>query len=241
MVRTGPHRIAESIEEWEVLDRFSGPVAGRLSQLLAGRAKDVLSGSWLGHPVHPLLTDLPIGAWTATVFLDLTGGRQARAGADTLAAAGIATALPTALSGWSDWSDLGSPERRVGVVHAAANNLALVLWAGSVVARRRGRRPLGVALGLMGTAAVTAGGYLGGHLAYGKGAGVDRTAFEELPEDWTPLADAADLPEGEPVLAHAGDTAVVLVHHGGTVHALVDRCSHLGGPLHQGSVDGDTA
>jgi nitrite reductase/ring-hydroxylating ferredoxin subunit/uncharacterized membrane protein len=236
---TGPRRAAETIEELESLDRIATPVAARVSQALAGPAKDVLSGSWLGHPLHPLLTDLPIGAWTSAVFLDVVGGRRAQAAADALVAAGVVTALPTALSGLSDWSDLGRPERRVGVVHAAANNVALALWVASLMARRRGSRSVGVALGLLAATALTAGGYLGGHLAYGKGAGVDRNAFDELPDEWTPLAGAADLPEGQPVLAHAGATDVMLVRRGGTVLALADRCAHLGGPLHKGTVEED--
>ncbi len=206
----------------------------------AGPPKDALSGSWLGHPLHPLLTDLPIGAWTGAVFLDLAGGRRSRPAADALVAAGIAAALPTAVSGLSDWSDLGRREQRVGVVHAAANHVALGLWTASLAARRRGNRTGGVALGLLGAAAVAVGGYLGGHLSYGRAAGVNRTAFEDLPEDWTPLTDAAELPEGRPVLADAGGTPVLLVRRGETVCALADRCSHLGGPLHEGQVEGDT-
>jgi nitrite reductase/ring-hydroxylating ferredoxin subunit/uncharacterized membrane protein len=224
----------------EALDRIATPVASRVSNALAGPAKDILSGSWLGHPLHPLLTDLPIGAWTSALILDLVGGRRARGAADTLVAAGIATALPTALSGLSDWSDLGQRERRVGVVHAASIDVALGLWVGSLAARRRGSRPMGVALGLLGATVLSVGGYLGGHLAFGRGAGVDRNAFDELPEEWTPLADLSELPEGEPVLAHAGQTDVVLVRRGEDVQALADRCAHLGGPLHEGAVDGDT-
>lgn len=240
MPRTDLRRGAETLEELEALDGVIAAVAGRVSGMLAGPAKDALSGAWLGHPLHPLLTDVPIGAWASAVFLDLAGGRRARPAADALAAAGIAAALPTALSGLSDWSDLGRREQRVGLVHAAANYVALGLWTASLAARRRGRRTRGVALGLLGAGALTVGGYLGGHLAYGRAAGVDRNALADLPEDWTPLADVAELPDGQPVLAHAGATPLLLVRRGETVHALADRCSHLGGPLHEGNLEGDT-
>jgi nitrite reductase/ring-hydroxylating ferredoxin subunit/uncharacterized membrane protein len=233
-------RVPEMLEDAEVLDGVISPIAGRVSGLLAGPAKDALSGSWLGHPLHPLLTDLPIGAWTSAVLLDVAGGRRARPAADALVAAGIVAALPTAVSGLSDWSDLGRRAQRVGLVHAAVNNMALTLWTASLVARRRGKRSAGVALGLLGAAALSVGGYLGGHLSYRRAAGVDRNAFADLPEEWTPLADAAELRDGEPVLAHAGATPLLLVRRGETVHALADGCSHLGGPLHEGHLEGDT-
>jgi nitrite reductase/ring-hydroxylating ferredoxin subunit/uncharacterized membrane protein len=234
-------RAPEMLEDADVLDGVISAVAGRVSGLLAGPAKDALSGAWLGHPVHPVLTDLPIGAWTSAVFLDLAGGRRARPAADALVAAGIVAALPTALSGLSDWSDLGRREQRVGLVHAAVNDVALTLWTASLVARRRGRRTAGVTFGLLGAAALSIGGYLGGHLSYRRAAGVDRNAFADLPEEWTPLVGATELPDGgEPVLAHAGATPLLLVRRGETVHALADRCSHLGGPLHEGHLEGDT-
>lgn len=240
MPRMDLHRATDLLEDAEVLDGVISPIAGRVSKMLAGSAKDVLSGGWLGHPVHPLLTDLPIGAWTSALFLDLAGGRRARPAADALVAAGVAAALPTALSGLSDWSDLGRREQRVGLVHAAVNDLALTLWTASLIARRRGKRGGGVALGLLGATALAVGGYLGGHLAYRRAAGVDRNAHADLPEEWSPLADAAELPEGQLVLSHAGDTPLLLVRRGDTVQALADRCSHLGGPLHEGSLEGDT-
>jgi nitrite reductase/ring-hydroxylating ferredoxin subunit/uncharacterized membrane protein len=239
MPRIDPRRAPEMLEDAEALDGVISPIAARVSRLLAGPPKDALSGAWLGHPVHPLLTDLPIGAWTSAVFLDLAGGRRAQPAADALVAAGIAAALPTALSGVSDWSDLNRREQRVGLVHAAANDVAVLLWAASLAARRRGKRTGGVALGLLGAAALAVGGYLGGHLAYRRAAGVDRNAFTDLPEEWTPLADAAELPDGEPFLAHAGATPLLLVRRGEMVYALADRCSHLGGPLHEGTLEGD--
>src|SRR5204862_5824540 len=135
--------------------------------------KDFLSGSWLGHPLHPLLTDLPIGAWTSAMVLDLAGGRRGQPAADLLIAAGIAAAIPTAASGFSDWSDLGPRDQRVGIVHAATNLVGVACYTASLSARRKGRRPAAIALSFAGAATLTAGGYLGGHLAYRRGVGVD--------------------------------------------------------------------
>jgi nitrite reductase/ring-hydroxylating ferredoxin subunit/uncharacterized membrane protein len=240
MVTIDPRKVAETLEETEGLDRLADPVASRVSSALQGPAKDLLSGSWLGHPIHPLLVALPIGAWTSASLLDLVGGRRGRGAADTLVAAGIVSALPTALTGLNDWSDLEQRQRRVGLVHASANSAALTLYVASLLARRRGRRLTGGVLALMGAAAMSAGGYLGGHLAYRLGAGMNRNAFEELPEEWTPVADLAELPDGEPSLRSAGSLDILMVRRGERVDALLDRCNHLGGPLHEGRIEGDT-
>src|SRR5205085_8084212 len=115
--------------------------------------KDVLSGTWLGHPLHPMLTDLPIGFWTSAFTLDLLGGRASRRAARRLVAWGVVCAVPTALSGAADWSDTVDAERRVGFVHAAANTAAVLCYTASWVQRRRGRHWRGVAFGLAGATA----------------------------------------------------------------------------------------
>jgi uncharacterized membrane protein len=135
-----------------------------------GRAKDLLAGTWLGHPAHPMLTDLPIGAWSSAVILDLVGGRQARRAADALVGVGVLTAVPTAVTGLSDLADVVNPdERSIGTAHALANSTAVVLYGGSYLARRRGRRQAGVRLAMLGAAVMAGAGFLGGHLAFRKG------------------------------------------------------------------------
>jgi uncharacterized membrane protein len=145
----------------------------------AGPVRDALRGRWLGHPFHPAATDVPIGMWLAATTLDLVGGERSRRGADALVALGIASAVPTAASGLSDWSEIErSAPRRVGVVHALANSTGLGLYGASLAARLRGDRSRGVLLALMGLGAVSAGGVLGGHLAYGEAVGVSREAVQ---------------------------------------------------------------
>ncbi len=126
--------------------------------------RDVLRGAWLGHPLHPVLTDLPIGLWTSAVALDLVGGRSARPAATRLVGLGLLTAGPTAWSGWADWAALDQPRQRVGLVHAATNGVAVALFASSWLARRRGAHGRGRTLGLAASSVLTVGGYLGGHL-----------------------------------------------------------------------------
>lgn len=171
--------LGERIERLRALDAVADPAAKQVSELI-GRswAKSLLSGAWLGHPLHPVLTDIPIGSWTSASLLDLVGGRRAEPAADFLVVVGTLSAVPTALAGLSDWSDLGARARRVGVVHAAANLIGVALYTASLLPRRRGRRRAGTLLGLAGATTLTVGGLLGGHLIFRQGSGVDREAFD---------------------------------------------------------------
>ena len=144
-----------------------------------GAPKDVLSGAWLGHALHPILTDIPIGAWTSSVLLDWTGGKDSQSAADRLILTGVLAAGATVATGWSDWADAepaSAAVRRSGLVHAAANATATALMIGSLRARKRGARGRGRLLSLAGSAALGAGGWLGGHLSYTLGAGVSAPA-----------------------------------------------------------------
>ncbi len=233
------HRLLRKLEATRVLDPVAEKLSGAISAAVRPTPlKNLLNGVWLGHPFHPLLTDLPIGAWTGAAVLDAVGGRRTAPGADALVGFGIAAALPTAVTGAADWADYNDQRvRRVGTVHAAANSVALGFYMASLMARRRGQRARGVALSFAGLAAMAAGGYLGGHLAYGLGTNVDRTALDEGPGDWLDLVARASLTEGEPHRADADGVPVVLVVRQGTIHALDARCSHMGGPLDEGEID----
>lgn len=208
-----------------------------------GILRDALAGTWMGHALHPLLTDVVIGTWTSANLLDLLGGDDDGTAAETLIAVGIAAYAPTAVSGTIDWADgeIGDPRvRRAGLVHAASNATALGLYTASLVARRRGAHGRGKALALAGAAVMGAGGFLGGHLSYARGVGVNQTAFDEGPADWTDAAAADDLKSGEPHAVTVGDTPVLLLRHSDGIHALHDRCSHRGCRLSQnGEVEGE--
>jgi uncharacterized membrane protein len=168
--------LAARLESVEALDG-PGRTAGHLVRGLIpdGAPKDVLSGAWLGHAVHPILTDIPIGTWTSSVLLDWIGGEGSRTASDRLILVGVLAAGATFATGWSDWADAeerNSAVRRFGLVHAAANASATALMIGSLRARERGARGRGKLLSLAGSAALGAGGWLGGHLSYTLGAGV---------------------------------------------------------------------
>jgi len=232
--------LLERIEKAEGLDSVARPLAKAVARVVPhGPVKDALSGTWLGHPLHPLLTDVAIGSWTSAFLLDVFGGETMEAAADSLVAAGVVSALPTALSGLSDWSDLLGAERRVGLIHATANVLAVTCYGLSWVARRKGDRSRGVALGLLGASIATVGGFLGGHLSYRQGVNVDRNAWEEGPEGWVDVVAEDELAEGRAVAAAADGVRVCLVKRGADVHAIADVCGHAGGPLHEGELDGE--
>jgi uncharacterized membrane protein len=135
-----------------------------------GRRAEVLRGEWLGHALHPVLTDVVIGSWTSATVLDLLGGSEDSAAARRLIGVGLLAVAPTAWTGWSEWTTRGPQAQRVGLVHAGTNGVAIGAYAGSWVARRRGAHRTGVGLALVGAAAMTAAGYLGGHLAHSRGA-----------------------------------------------------------------------
>jgi len=216
----------------------AGRVVDRV--LPKGPLKDALHGTWLGHPVHPLMVAVPIGLWTGTTLLDLTGGSHPAA--RRLVGAGVLAAVPSVAAGWADWSELGAFQRpkRVGVVHAAANAVTTLVYAASWAARARGDHARGRDLALVGTLGLTVGGYLGGHLAYSEGVGVNRNA-DEAPEPtgWTDACEASELPAGQLLRVQVDDQEIVLVERDGQVYAMSATCSHFGGPLEQGEVGDD--
>jgi hypothetical protein len=157
--------MVRAIERQSSLDlaaRALDPVAQWLTATPLRR--DLLTGKWLGHAAHPFMTDIPIGSWTSASILDLLGGKDARPGAELLTAIGTLSAAPTIATGLAEWASTSGAARRVGVVHAASNAVAVGLYAGSWSARRRGRHGRGAMLALAGMTVATVGGYLGGHM-----------------------------------------------------------------------------
>lgn len=229
------NRLTSQIEKAEGLDRPSEPLS-RFAQQLTGRrwVTDLLSGTPLGHPLHPLLVTVPIGSWTGAMVLDLL---QHKDSARTLVGLGALSAVPTAVSGLNDWRSTSGAEQRVGVLHAGLNTLALGFYTASWLARRRGHHGLGVALTLPGMAVLGTSGWLGGHLSYALGVGVDTTAFQSGSENWVDALGADDVVQGRLNVADAGGVPVLVTRTlDGTIVAYANRCTHRGGPLHEGEV-----
>jgi len=229
----------EVVEGAELLDAPAKPLGKWVRTTLSRQPlKDALSGTWLGHAVHPLLTDVVIGAFLSSTLLDLLGGDDGERARRRLVGAGIAAAAPTVLTGANDWADAEPADdgvRRAGLVHALSNTTALLLYASSLAGNRRS----GAALRMGGAAALMVGGYLGGHLTLTKGVGPDQTVYDPGPEDWTAAGDASSLQDGQPARVIVDDTPVLLLRDGEQLFAIHDRCSHRGCSLSEGSVEGD--
>jgi nitrite reductase/ring-hydroxylating ferredoxin subunit/uncharacterized membrane protein len=227
-------KLLTRIERAGVLDRAAETVSRALRTVIRpGVVENNLSGTPLGHPIHPAVVAVPIGAWMLTHVFDATGDGAA---AQRAQGVGILGALPAAATGASDWLTTAGAERRVGLVHAALNYTALGLHACSWALRRRGDERTARLLALGGTAAVGASAWLGGHLAYGLGVGVDTTAFQSIPTEWTDAISTHEVPDGKLAHAEVGGVPVLFARSDGAIVAYADRCTHRGGPLHEGEL-----
>ncbi|MBQ0892032.1 Rieske (2Fe-2S) protein [Micromonospora sp. U56] len=229
--------LMNKIEQNAALD----PVGDRLqravqSTLRGQRVRDLLHGVWLGHPLHPAMVQVPVGAWISAAVLDLLPGQ--RRAATTLVGLGTVSALPAAVAGLNDWAALARDQRRVGLVHAASNSVALVFYASSLAARMRGRHGMGRALAYLGLTAASTGAYIGGHLAYKQGAQVNQSISElhRMTDEWKAIADLATLPQRELITREVDDVSVILYRHGDDVTVMLERCPHQSGPLGEGEV-----
>ena len=219
-----------------------GPVRERhqdnlLLELLHG-------GRWVGHPLHPALSDLPIGLWTGVMVLDATDRDPApRRGIDAagmLSAAGILAAGATALTGISDWSVSDDGDRRIGLLHGLLNTVALGLQGASLGTRMAGHRGTARALGTASLTVTAAAGYLGGHLVFTRGVMVNRVAWATGPRRWTRALQDADLPDDSPTAVEAEGRQIMLYRSSGRLYAIDNICSHAGGLLSRGPVAGLT-
>jgi nitrite reductase/ring-hydroxylating ferredoxin subunit/uncharacterized membrane protein len=209
----------------------------------AGQAvKNFLHGTWLGHPLHPVLTDIPIGAWTAGLVLDVmeaAGSKDCAAGADTALKVGLAGAAAAAVTGLTDWQSLSGPPRRVGVVHGILNLTSAALYTTSLVCRSRRDRSGGRLFAFLGYAVSMGAAYLGGNLVFSQKIGV-KHGEEPQSENWTDVAGEDELHENEMRKVTAGDVPVLVVKRDGRIHAIAETCTHLGGPLSEGQLEGNT-
>lgn len=219
------------------LDPAVERVAGVVQRLLpTGVAKDIAHGVPLGHPAHPPLAQAALGTLvSATVLAALPGSDEGRRRAgDLLTLLGVASAVPAAVTGWTDWYDGHPQQRRLGLVHAAGNGVGITLFAASLTGPRTWRRATRlIAGGVLGAA-----GAIGGHLAfhYASGANHAEDIPHLVPGGWHPIGALADLVDGVPTRAEVGGVGVVVVRQGQGADVLADRCSHLSAPLSEGSV-----
>jgi nitrite reductase/ring-hydroxylating ferredoxin subunit/uncharacterized membrane protein len=199
--------------------------------------KNALHGVWLGHPLHPVFTDVPIGAWTTALALDAAsnGDPGMRRAATFAMGVGLVGALGAAVTGLTDWSETQGRSRRTGLIHGLLNIAATSLMATAFFQRRNDSHTNGRSCAWSGFAIAVASAYLGGDLVYAQRVGVTH-ADVELPEDFTPVAASSALGENSMLRARAGDADILLARQHGRVCALVHSCSHMGGPLSEGTL-----
>lgn len=208
--------------------------------------RNVLDGVWFEVPLHPVLTDVPIGSWTAALVFDgvdaATGSKAARNAADASLVMGILGAFGAAITGLSDWRYLSGGSRRMGIAHALLNTIGLALSVVSLILRATGHRNAGRLAFLTGYSISGTAAHLGGELSYHYGLRVDRNAFEGTgPDEFTPVLDEAELPDSGMRWVEVEGVGVLLSRSsGGEVCAIAATCNHFGGPLEQGTREDDT-
>ena len=234
--------------------RWLEPVADFLQKVVGGTYKALGSpgtalksfnhGSWLGHPLHPVLTDIPLGAWTMAVLFDIiyifNRSHTWVSAADLTIFIGVLAALATALTGFTDWNETFGRERRVGVAHGLINTVVVLLYIISLIVRvSGGSRGAAIVLAFIGYVLVLSAAYLGGDLVFSIGTGVNHHAWQHAPEKFTRVMLEGQLNDGVLVRGLAGDTPILLYKKGGTVCAISETCSHAGGPLAEGKIVGN--
>jgi nitrite reductase/ring-hydroxylating ferredoxin subunit/uncharacterized membrane protein len=231
------------------------PIADRLQPAIAGalgpdgsigpKVADILHGTWLGHPLHVVLTDVPLGSWTAAAVFDVleekTGSRAIGRGADAAIALGLVGAAGAAITGLADWSKIGGGQpRRIGLAHGLLNATATACYAMSLCLRSVHSRSTGRRLAFLGLVVSSVAAYLGGHLVFKERIGVDHTADYSPPKDFVPVLGEAELRENELRRVQADGMPVLLVRRGERIYAIAETCAHLGGPLSEGNLEDAT-
>jgi nitrite reductase/ring-hydroxylating ferredoxin subunit len=232
----------DRLADVSAFDKTIEPARVAVTKALKPQAlKDLLHGTWLGHPLHPVLAMVPVGTWLSAGLLDALP--PTRPAATMLIGTGVAASVPAALAGAADWSEQEIGVRRLGAVHAVANTVALGLYVGSLVARGRGSGGLGRALAYAGLGIAGGSAAIGGHMSYAESSGASHSATlaRSLTTEWIDLGPLDDLPENRPVLrtgeGQGTPLPLAVVRRGARVDAFVGLCSHLGGPLAEGAVE----
>jgi nitrite reductase/ring-hydroxylating ferredoxin subunit/uncharacterized membrane protein len=246
-----PQKISDSAPDKSPTNK---PVDEKLQKLLdtalyangrpsAQKIRNFLNGTWLGEPLHVVLTDVPIGAWTVTIAfdaLDSIGNNKLSLAADTSLAIGLLGAAGAAVTGITDWSDVDPPARRLGLMHGLLNVGVTAIFATSLILRRRKLRTGGRISAALGYALLSLSAHLGGKLVYERRVGVDRTAGEVFPKDFVAVLAESKLADSVPTRAIYDGAPILVVRRGRRIFAMAETCSHFSGPLSEGKLLGDS-
>lgn len=251
---TGPQRIIDDIASDES-ETPAKPVEEKLQKLLdkalyangrpsAQKIRNFMNGTWLGEPLHVVLTDVPIGAWTVAMLFDaldlIRPRREFSRAADTSIAIGLVSAAGAAITGVTDWSDVDPPARRLGFIHGWLNVGVTALFATSFILRKKNSRTGGRISAALGYGLMSLSAHLGGKLVYEQRVGVDRTAGESFPDDFVAILAESKLAESTPTRAMHEGVPILLVRRGQRIFAMAETCSHFSGPLSEGKLVEDS-
>src|SRR6266851_718346 len=239
--------IGEFVESQTWLDKLASPIQNSLLAFFgqpgqpSRKLKDILNGTWLGHALHPVFTDVPLGAWSGTTLLDFAWlGREDEGiarGADLTLLLGLAGATGAAVTGLTDWSDLDGTDRRVGLMHGLLNGSITLMYLTSLVLRLTGLRRAGIAFSTSGYLVSLFSAYLGGELSFAKGIGVNHVAWEGGSDDFVAVMDEQDLLVEKLTRVDAVGIPAVLLKQDKSIYAIGATCTHLAGPLDEGTVE----
>jgi nitrite reductase/ring-hydroxylating ferredoxin subunit/uncharacterized membrane protein len=210
----------------------------------AQKIRNFLNGTWLGEPLHVVLTDVPVGAWTVAMAFDaldiVCDRREFARACETSIGLGLLGATGAAVTGMTDWSDVDPPARRLGLIHGLLNLSGIALFATSLFLRKRKSREIGRMVSLLGYAVMSYAAHLGGKLVYEHRVGVDRTDGQAFPEQFVAVLPETSLVEDKLTRVMYGGTPILLVRRGDLLFAMAETCSHFSGPLSEGKLEGDS-
>lgn len=218
--------------------------AGKVMDALPRGVRNFLHGVWLGHPFHPVVTDIVVGSYSTLAVLDVAeaaGMKQIAPASDLALSTGLASGMVAASAGFADWHVLNGKAKKVGFLHMLFNITGTLLYIGSLIARKAGNRSLGRTLAFAGYGTLFGGAYLGGHLVFAKNVGVDHAADWETTNEFKHVMSEAELMPGQLKRVELDGVPVVLFRHNRTVVAMSDSCAHMGCPLSErGIIEGDS-
>jgi nitrite reductase/ring-hydroxylating ferredoxin subunit/uncharacterized membrane protein len=244
-VRNAADKAIHAVEGQRWLDKPGYQVERAMAtafNLLGARGRKLqnfLHGTWLGHPIHPALTDIPMGAWTLALILDgvdvvTPRSLRMRGSADVAVGIGIVGGIGAAVTGATDWQYTHDTARRVGLTHGILNGSGLALYLISLHNRRNGKISRGRGVGAVGYLLALTAGFLGGDLVFHHRVGVDRSETSLEPREFVPVLASSELVGDVPHLVRYDGVSVVLVSRDGVVHAVGAHCSHLSAPMSEG-------
>lgn len=241
------HLTGELISHLPWLDALSKPVQSSIAKVYGNpkstsyRIKDFLNGVWFGHPLHPVLVTVPIGAWTATLLLDMAWLSDQDDGvarsADLTMWLGLAGAVGAAVTGATQWVDTDGAEQRTGMLHALLNTTVTGMNLASAVMRLTGQRRSAITLATASYMIASFSAYIGGELSYSNGIGVNHVAWEGGSDDFVAVMNEKDLKPNTLTRVDAAGIPAVLIKDGTAIYAIAATCSHLAGPLDEGTYE----